>query len=143
MTRGMSACGVLCSSCPAFHDRDDGIDQQETAIAWRKAHGLKREAEDTSCRGCLGPDDQLFHTCGKCEARRCCRAKGLGSCAECTVASCALLEEAQARWDGVLKLVQVVSRADFRKYVKPYCNPRERLERARRAVAKRSHGRGS
>ena len=143
MTRMMSACGVLCSGCPAFRDKDNGIDQVETAAAWRRISGLKQKAEDISCGGCLGPDDQLFHTCGKCEARQCCREKGLRSCAECFVKSCALLEKAQAQWDGIPKLVQVVSRTDFAKYVKAYCNHRERLERARRAGAKRRRASGS
>ncbi len=143
MTRMMAACGVLCSGCPAFRDKDDGVDQQETVAAWRRASGLKRKAGNISCRGCLGPDDHVFHTCRKCDARRCFREKGLRSCAECFVKSCVLLEKAQAQWDGVPKLVEVVSRGDFAKYVKPYCNHRERLERARRAVAKRRRGSGS
>lgn len=140
MSRMIAACGVLCSGCPAFQDKDDGIDQQKTVAAWRRIYGMKEKAADISCGGCLGPDDQLFHTCRKCKARQCCRSKGLRSCAECFVKSCALLEAAQAQWDGVPKLVEVVSRADFAKYVKPYCNHRERLAQARRAVAKRNRG---
>lgn len=143
MSRMMSACGVLCSDCPAFRDKEDRIDQEETVAAWRRVYGLKQKAEDISCGGCLGPDDQVFHTCRKCEARRCFREKGLRSCAECFVKSCVLLEKAQAQWDSVPQLVEVVSRADFAKYVKPYCNHRERLERARRAVAKRRHSKAS
>lgn len=142
MTRMMAACGVLCSGCPAFRDKDDGVDQQETVAAWRRASGLKRKAGNISCGGCLGPNDHVFETCRKCKARQCCRKKGLRSCAECTVQSCALLEKAQSQWDGIPKLVQVVSRADFAKYVKAYCNHRERLERARRAGAKRRSARG-
>lgn len=133
----MAACGVLCSGCPAFRDKDNGIDQQETVAAWRRIYGLREKAEDISCGGCLGPDVQLFHPCKKCKARQCFRRKGLRSCAECTVKSCALLEKAQAQWDGIAKLVDVVPRADFAKYVKPYGNHRERLERARRPGAKR------
>jgi len=137
MTRMMSACGVLCSGCPAFRDKEDRIDREETVAAWRRIYGLREQAADISCGGCLGPDDQLFHSCKKCKARQCFRKKGLRSCAECTVESCARLERAQAQWDSIAKLVNVVPRADFAKYVKPYCNHRERLERARRAVAKR------
>jgi hypothetical protein len=143
MTTMMSACGVLCSGCPAFHYREDGVDQLETAAAWRRIYRLKAKAEDISCGGCQGPEDQLFGSCRKCKARRCCREKGLRSCAECKVGSCAALEKAQAQWDGVPRLVQAVSRADFAEYVKPYCDHRKRLERARRALAKRSHGTGA
>jgi len=85
MTTMMSACGVLCSGCPAFHGREDGVDQLETAAAWRRIYRLKAKAEDISCGGCQGPEDQLFGSCRKCKARRCCREKGLRSCAECKV----------------------------------------------------------
>jgi len=143
MTRMMSACGVKCSGCPAFRDREDRIDREKRVTAWRRIYGLNQEAENISCGGCLGPDDQLFHTCRKCKARRCFRRKGLRSCVACTVESCALLEKAQAQWDGVAKLVEVVPRADFAKYVEPYCNHRERVERARRAGTKRRREPGS
>lgn len=101
--------------------------KQETAVASGRTHGLKKNAEDTSCGGCLGPEVVLFHTCRKCEARRCCGMKGLRSCAECTVASCALLEKAQARWDEVPTLVQAVSPTDFANYVKGYCDPSQKI----------------
>jgi hypothetical protein len=143
MTTVMSACGVLCSGCPAFWDKEDRIDRQGTVPSRRSVHRPKENTEHTSCGGCLGPDDQVFHTCTGCEARQCCRDKALRSCAECFVKSCVLLEKAQAQWDRVPELVQVVSRADFAKYAKPYCNPRERLERARRAGAKRTRASGS
>lgn len=131
----ISACGVLCSSCPAFGGKAKGIEHQKrTAAAWKRIYRLKETATSIDCGGCQGPEDQLFHTCSRCKAQRCCRTKGLRSCAECGVESCELLEKAQAVWDGVPKLVKTLSREDFRIYAQPYCDHRRRLERARRAV---------
>lgn len=134
MARMMSACGVLCSSCPAFRGKTKGIEHQKrTAAAWKRIYRLKERPEDIHCGGCQGPEDQLFHTCRRCRAQRCCREKGLRSCAECAVKSCAILEKAQALWDGVPKLAERLSSDDFRIYAKPYCDHRERLEREREA----------
>ena len=136
MTQMMSACGVLCSNCPAYHGAAKGIEHQKrTAAAWRRIYRLKEPAENISCGGCQGPEDQLFHTCQRCKARQCCRQRGFRSCAECPVKSCALLERAQAVWDGVPKLEKKLSRADFAEYAKPYCGHRERLQRERRAIS--------
>jgi hypothetical protein len=135
MARMISACGVWCSSCPAFSGKAKGIAyQKRTAAAWKRIYRLKETAASIDCGGCQGPEDQLFHTCRRCQAQRCCRAKGLRSCAECGVESCELLEKAQALWDGVPKLVQILSREDFRIYAQPYCDHRRRLERERRVV---------
>ncbi len=129
----MSACGVLCSQCPAYIARTKGKRYQErTAEAWRRIYGLEARAEDISCGGCLGPDDQLFHSSLKCRARHCCLSHGLTSCAECLNETCADLEAAQAVWDGVPALAGRISRADFATYAEPYCGHRERLMEALR-----------
>lgn len=139
MARMMSACGVLCSDCPAYRGKAQGIDHQErTALAWKRIYRLKEAAENISCGGCLGPEDRLFHTCRRCKARRCCKEKGFASCAECAVKSCAYLEKAQALWDGVPGLAQRLSQEDFKLYAQPYCDHRQRLERARRATVRKS-----
>jgi len=63
MTQTMSACGVLCSSCPAFNASLKGVaHQNRTAAAWRRIYRLKEPAENISCGGCQAPEDQLFHT---------------------------------------------------------------------------------
>jgi len=134
MAKEMSACGVLCSSCPAFHGKAKGIEhQKQTAAAWKRIFKLNAKAETLTCGGCQGPEKELLRYCRTCKAQQCCREKGLHSCAECPVKACARLEKAQAVWDGVPKLEKKLSRADFVKYVKPYCGHRERLEQARRA----------
>ncbi len=134
MTRMMSACGVLCSDCPAYLAKSRGLAyQQRTAKAWDRIYRLNERAEAIVCGGCLSPDEEVFHTCQKCKARLCCRSKGFSSCAECDVQSCPDLEKAQSVWDGVPKLVKTLTAEDFAEYAQPYCGHRERLKRVQRA----------
>lgn len=133
MAKMMSACGVLCSDCPAYRAHEKGIEhQQRTVDAWRRIYGLNETVEHLTCGGCLGPDDELFHSSRHCRARCCCHLKGFSTCAECTVASCEDLERAQSLWDGVPDLVSTLSHADFVTYARPYCGHRQRLAAARR-----------
>jgi hypothetical protein len=133
MTFMMSACGVLCSECPAFGaGARSEAERRQTAEAWRRIYAVDEEPERITCGGCLGPDDQLFHTSVRCAARRCCLGKGLASCAACPVRPCALLERAQSTWDEVPDIGANLAQAEFDRYARPYCGHRERLEAARR-----------
>ena len=132
MSHMMSACGVICSECPAYHAAAKGIaHQQKTVDAWRRIYGLSETTEKITCGGCLGPDEQLFHTSGRCMARRCCRSRGFSSCAECPKESCQDLEKAQAVWDEVPQTGATLSPADFDAYARAYCGHRARLAAAR------------
>ena len=134
MARMMSACGVWCSDCPAYRAKEKGLEHQKrTVAAWRRIYGLKETIEHMSCGGCLGPDEELFHTSRKCRARLCCRLEGFNSCAECPKVSCEDLERAQSLWDEVPNLASTLSRADFVTYARPYCGHRRRLAAARTA----------
>ncbi len=134
----MAACGVLCSGCAAYRGDSKGRQHQErTVAAWKRIYHLNEKPENIACDGCTAPDGKVFHTSVKCEARRCCRSKGLASCAECdNAAGCAALEKAQSVWDAVPKLASRLSRADFAAYAQPYCGHRERLRAARRRMRK-------
>jgi hypothetical protein len=128
----VSVCGVVCSDCPAYSAASKGIDYQRiVAEAWLRIYELRESAEDISCGGCLGGDDELFSTCKNCRARLCCLDKGMSSCAECPEVACEILEKAQSMWDGVPGLVTTLSSADFATYAKPYCGHRQRLAAAR------------
>lgn len=134
----MSACGVLCSECPAYHARTKGpAHQQRVADAWRAIYGLDEKAANISCGGCPGPDAELFHTSRTCAARRCCRSSGHRSCAECAVERCADLEKALAVWDGVPAIGRTLSEPDFVAYARASCGHRERLAAARAAARNR------
>lgn len=135
MARMISACGVLCSDCPAYLGGAKGVaHQRNTLAAWRRIYGLNETVENITCGGCLGPDDQLFHTSRTCAARRCCRSKGFGTCAECSVKGCPDLEKAQSLWDEVPELAKVLSREDFVTFAQPYCDHRRRLAEVRRTL---------
>jgi len=128
----ISACGVMCSECPAYHAAEKGVAyQRRIAAAWRRIYGLKEPAANISCGGCLGPERDLFHTSRRCKARRCCVRNGFGSCGECPMEACADLEHAQAVWDGVPEIGAKLSAADFARYARGYCGHRERLGAAR------------
>lgn len=133
MASMMSACGVWCSSCPAYLGDVKGlVHQQRTAAAWKRIYGLNEPSERLTCRGCLAADGEVFHTCRSCKARLCCRAKAFSTCAECPVEPCADLEYAQSQWDGLAELAANLSHEDFVTYVEPYCHHRQRLTEAGR-----------
>jgi hypothetical protein len=132
--RIVSACGVLCSECPAYlAGRRGPAYQKRVAKAWHRIYGLDVPPEKLTCGGCLGTDAELFQTSRGCQARRCCRAKGLRNCAECPQVACEDLERAQRAWDGVPQLVSMITHADFVTYARPYCGHRRRID-ALRAV---------
>lgn len=134
----MSACGVLCSDCPAYHGDAKGVaHQKRTVAAWARIYKLNESIENIRCGGCLGPDEELFHTSRTCKARQCCGSKGFGTCAECSVEGCPDLEKAQLVWDQVPHLAKDLPRKDFVTYVQPYCDHRRRLAEARRALSRR------
>ncbi len=134
----MSACGVLCSNCPAYLGSARGLEhQQRVAEAWQRIYDLDFTAEQITCGGCLGSDKDLFCTMGACEARKCCISEWLASCAECPLAPCPKLEKAQAVWDGVPDLIRRLSPEDFEVYAQPYCGHRQRLEAASAAFRDR------
>jgi hypothetical protein len=134
----MSACGALCSDCPAYLADAKGIaPQQRTAAAWKKIYRLSESAQKIACGGCMAPDAEVFHTCRRCKARLCCHSKGFTTCAECAVEPCPHLEHAQSIWDGVPDLACTLSREDSVTYAQPYCNHRSRLAEARVAGTRR------
>ncbi len=135
MSKMVSACGVLCSDCPAYLADMKGPDyQQRVAKAWREFFGRNDLSQDISCHGCLSPDDQVFHTSRKCQARLCCLSRIFTTCAECPVESCPTLEKAQSIWDAVPEFANVLSPEDFATYARPYCDHRRRLEELRHSL---------
>jgi hypothetical protein len=137
MNKMMAACGVICSDCPAYHAATNGVAYQRRIVeAWHRIYGLTEAPENISCGGCLGSDEDLFHTSGRCRARRCCRGRGFASCAECPKERCQDLEKAQSLWDEVPDIGSTLSPTEFEMYARCYCGHRERLaaERSRRAA---------
>ena len=125
----LSACGVICSDCPAFRARqsNDPAMRERVAAAWHELYGLNFGPEVISCGGCLGSDEELFHTSRKCAARRCCYSRGLTNCGECRDRPCADLERAQSAWDGLEERAPLLAEPVFREFVLPYCHARRRV----------------
>ncbi len=129
----MSACGVLCSSCPAYHGAEKGPAHQAKVVeAWTRIYSRPEPPEKIACGGCLSSDAEVFYTSVSCTCRRCCMAKGFQSCAECPEENCSLLERAQSVWDGVPAIGAALSAEEFDLYARPYCGQRERLASARK-----------
>ena len=124
----LSACGVICSECPAYvagHAAGPGA-RQRVAAAWHELYALEFGPEVIACGGCLGPDEDLFFTSRACAARRCCRSRQLSSCAACASRPCADLERAQSVWDGLEERAATLPAPVFREFVQPYCGARRR-----------------
>ena len=125
----LSACGVICSQCPAFvaGQSADPAARTRVAAAWHEIYGLSFGPEVITCGGCLGPDEEVFITSRKCAARSCCRARGLANCAACADRPCAKLEQAQTNWDGLEERAPTLPAPVFRAFVQPYCHARQRV----------------
>ena len=125
----MSACGVICSDCPAYVAGQAGIPaaRARVAAAWHELYGLSFGPDVITCGGCRGSDDALFFTSRNCAARRCCRTRGFASCAACARRPCADLERAQSVWDGLDERAATLPAPVFREFVQPYCGARQRV----------------
>ncbi len=131
----VSACGVICSSCPAYEGSQKGLEYQARVVeAWHRIYGLQETPDHITCGGCLGSDEELFYTSRNCAARRCCKSRGYASCAECPVDHCANLEKAQAVWDEVPEICKHLSAEEFETYAQPYCAHRKRIDLLRYAI---------
>ncbi len=134
MTIVMSACGNLCSDCPAYvagrtHDRTR---QERIAAAWQKIYDLTFPPETITCGGCPGDQPAAFVSCRQCAVRLCVTAKGLAHCALCEEYPCAKLDKAQADFDGLESMADKLSEEEFAEFVAPYCHARDRLAAALR-----------
>ncbi|HVP15431.1 MAG TPA: DUF3795 domain-containing protein [Terriglobales bacterium] len=129
MSIHMSACGVICSECPAYRAREanDPAERARVAQAWHELFDLSFTADQIPCGGCLGPHEDVFCTSRECAARRCCLARGLASCAECPDRPCPHLERAQSNWDGLESRAESLPVAVFREFFLPYCHARDRV----------------
>ena len=138
MTIHMSACGVICSACPAYlaGQSNDPADRERVATAWHEIYGLNFGPEAIACGGCLGSDEAVFCTSLKCSARRCCRSRDLASCAECADRPCADLERAQSNWDGLEEKAKSLPESTFKEFVLPYCHARRRVPGMKGAAAR-------
>ena len=74
----ISKCGIYCGACYVYRAfKDQGKMLDETA------QRLKVPKEEIKCNGCLGPAEDLWRNCRRCQITACLREKNLGFCHEC------------------------------------------------------------
>jgi len=86
-------CGVECSKCPAYIatiNNDDEL-RRRYAAEQSEFYGMEILPERINCVGCPEDGEHLGY-CSMCEIRRCCRERGLETCAACSDYVCEDLE---------------------------------------------------
>ena len=91
----VGACGIVCSSCPAYiaTRTDDDALRAKTAQEWSQMYHADIKAAGINCDGCPSDGPRLFHHCTECEIRKCAREKKLANCAQCPEYACSQLQE--------------------------------------------------
>jgi hypothetical protein len=81
----LGACGIVCTSCPAYiaGATGDRSLQEKTAAEWTAAYGAEVKPEDIVCDGCQSTGPRLFSHCTVCDVRACAHEKVYATCAEC------------------------------------------------------------
>lgn len=90
MTEMIAYCGLECFKCPVYlaGKNDDPGAREKVAAEWSKIFNWDLKAEDMVCDGCLVDNGVLFKFCRQCEPRKCCRSKGIDTCASCEDYAC-------------------------------------------------------
>jgi len=91
----VGACGIVCSTCPAYiapRSGDDAL-RARTAAEWSQLYHADIKAPDINCDGCPSDGPRLFAHCRECGIRKCAREKKLANCAACPEYACSQLRE--------------------------------------------------
>lgn len=100
MEKIISACGIVCSECPAYIAtlNNDEEMREKTAEDWSKAFNATLTAKDIYCDGCMAEAGKHFAHCFECEIRKCVIEKRILNCAQCDDYACEKVE-------GIFKMV--------------------------------------
>lgn len=82
----IAACGLDCSSCPAYLNRNttDQAVLEAVAAEWSAQLHQEIKPENVPCDGCqLVGGARLSPYCCTCAVRACAHGKGYATCAEC------------------------------------------------------------
>ena len=93
--RKVGYCGSVCTECPAYiaTQTDNNELLVKTAKEWAKEFGRTCTPEEILCDGCQSGSSRICSYVAKCEIRKCCKNKGLDSCAYCDEYACDQLKE--------------------------------------------------
>ncbi len=93
----IAACGLDCSSCPAYVNRNTTDREVLAKIAAEWTAQFKKEVkpEDVGCSGCQHVGEgKMFPYCHTCAIRACAHGKGYVTCAECDgFDACAMIQK--------------------------------------------------
>ena len=93
MPKLISACGLVCSDCPALkatHANDaDAI--AKIAVEWSQAYHADVRPEHVWCDGCMTTGSRKCHHASEGEICRCVVGRKLNNCAACPGYACATL----------------------------------------------------
>jgi len=94
MSKIISACGLVCSGCPAYvATQANDVDAiARVAAEWTVTYNTKVSPEHVWCDGCLTEGPRKCHHAGECEVRACVVERGLSNCAQCDDYGCARIE---------------------------------------------------
>ena len=90
----IGCCGLNCTKCGAYiaTQADDDVKREEVAQEWTRQHGHHFTAEQINCDGCQGDGRAPDWTAKMCPIRKCCRNRGVETCAACSQYPCEQLE---------------------------------------------------
>lgn len=91
-------CGHDCGRCVIYtaSRNDDDCLKNSARGLYKDEFGIDLPADAFICAG--GRSDEVFSLCADCPFRKCCRAKGIDSCAECEEYPCGMLSEYQKKY---------------------------------------------
>jgi len=92
--RIISACGLVCSECPAYlaTRKGDAVAVQRVAAQWSEQFGHSIPPQSVWCDGCMTGGERVCGHAGECEIRACVAGRGLSDCAGCGDFVCGRLE---------------------------------------------------
>jgi hypothetical protein len=105
--RLQAACGLVCSSCPAYLAKktDDDALRAKTAQEWARPDAPIRP-EEVNCDGCTALGGERWTFCDRCEVRVCASSRHIATCADCDDYACRKL-------DRLLVALSPVARANL------------------------------
>ena len=91
----IACCGIDCGRCDARKATlaDDDALREQTARLWSRLNGVPIAPSDIHCTGCRCDGAKTVFCSTMCEIRRCVRAKGYATCADCSaMPQCGVVE---------------------------------------------------
>jgi hypothetical protein len=105
-------CGLDCEQCEAYIATQNNDDARRAKVAeeWARLYHAPIKPEHINCTGCYSAGVKTYYCEQMCEIRKCATTKSVGTCADCPVYPCTVLNvilqaapQAKARLDALRK----------------------------------------